>query len=227
MKFGTLAGLISLAITGAYGWGASGHHAVGHRINRYVAMEFLGDIGQPLHVENLAVGGNTIKVTCGGNTTNLHALWDTSLVEKLIAKEYESSVTGWAHSLVSDIKYGKYKKSAADWVSCSSTTAKLHPVNATAEGIVPLKCPLVWAKDSNVYDCSYVFSYANGTDLCDTTYYDNAVPIIESQIAKQGYRLAAWLNVLFDGSVKGPSKPGNGGHDEKLGHDHDDGKGHN
>ncbi|KAG6913293.1 hypothetical protein DXG01_008134 [Tephrocybe rancida] len=228
MKFGSLVGLVSLFSKGAYGWGSSGHHAVG-----YVAMEFLapkalsfvkeslgvnysyslgpaasflGDIGQPLHVENRGVGGNAIPVTCSGNTTNLHALWDASLIEKLIASEYDNSVTGWAHSLAESIKYGKYQRFAADWVSCSSTTAKLHPVKATAEGIIPLKCPIVWAKDSNAYDCSYVFNYINGTDLCDTSYYDNAVPIIESQIAKQGYRLAAWLNVLFDGSVKGQSR---------------------
>ncbi|KAG6855590.1 hypothetical protein H0H87_000471 [Tephrocybe sp. NHM501043] len=92
---------------------------------RQEALKFLTHVSivMPLHVENLAVGGNTISVTCGGNTTNLHALWgegiackelvyelmsfdstDTSLVDKLVASEYENSVTHWAHSLASDIK---------------------------------------------------------------------------------------------------------------------------
>lgn len=70
--------------------------------------------------------------------------------------------------------------------------------------ITPLQCPLVWAQDSNSFDCSLVFSYTTGSDLCTSSYYTNAVPVIETQIAKQGYRLAAWLNVLFDGSVNLP-----------------------
>jgi hypothetical protein len=43
---------------------------------RYVLYldHFLGDIGQPLHVEAYEVGGNDIDVTCGGQSTNLHAV---------------------------------------------------------------------------------------------------------------------------------------------------------
>ena len=35
---------------------------------------FLGDIGQPLHVEAFEVGGNDIDAICGGKKTNLHAV---------------------------------------------------------------------------------------------------------------------------------------------------------
>lgn len=68
---------------------------------------------------------------------------------------------------------------------------------------------------------SYVFSFTTGEDLCTSSYFTGAVPIvrttsrlhvliaqpplkIETQIAKQGYRLAAWLNVLFDGATNLP-----------------------
>ena len=61
--------------------------------------------------------------------------------------------------------------------------------------VAPLKCPLVWARDANKFDCvsfstsflsnvvlrkekSYIFSYMNGTDLCTTSYYTNAIPIV-------------------------------------------------
>lgn len=40
----------------------------------YFVTHFLGDIGQPLHVENYEVGGNSIAATCGGNSTNLHSV---------------------------------------------------------------------------------------------------------------------------------------------------------
>ena len=36
--------------------------------------QFIGDIGQPLHVEAYEVGGNEIDAVCGGKKTNLHAV---------------------------------------------------------------------------------------------------------------------------------------------------------
>jgi len=307
MKLGTIVGLISFSSLGVYGWGASGHEAVG-----YVAMQFLapnalsfvqsslgstysqslgpaatwadniksntaykwasalhyvdaqdnpptscsvsqsrdcasgrcilsaisnytnrvvdttlsaaqrqealkfldhfiGDIGQPLHVEALSVGGNAISVTCSGSTTNLHALWDAGIINKLLPANYGNSVTTWANTLATRIKTGTYASSAASWISCSSPTAVarrsiLDDLSGflRPRAITPLHCPLVWAQDSNTFDCSFVFGYTTGSDLCTSSYYTNAVPIIETQIAKQGYRLAAWLNVLFDGSTHLP-----------------------
>jgi hypothetical protein len=38
----------------------------------YESIQFVGDIHQPLHDENLDVGGNDIDVTFGGTSTNLH-----------------------------------------------------------------------------------------------------------------------------------------------------------
>ena len=47
-----------------------------------------------------------------------------------------------------------------------------------------------------------MFTYTSTSqDLCAGTYYTHAVPAIDLQLAKQGYRLAAWLNVIFDGDV--------------------------
>ena len=72
-----------------------------------------------------------------------------------------------------------------------------------------------------------VFNFMTGEDLCSGTYFDNAVPVvrlansfpcrwladmscpggggqIDLQLAKQGFRLAAWLNILFDGATELP-----------------------
>ena len=46
----------------------------------YPVAQFLGDIGQPLHVEALEFGGNEIRTTCNGVETNLHATWDTGMM---------------------------------------------------------------------------------------------------------------------------------------------------
>ncbi|KAF9454949.1 nuclease Le1 [Macrolepiota fuliginosa MF-IS2] len=170
---------------------------------------FIGDIGQPLHVEAVAAGGNGISIKCNGATSNLHSVWDSGLINKLLSSNYDNSVTTWANTLATRIKSGAYQSLAAPWISCSSTTATASIQTdisnlLSKRAITPLQCPLVWAEDSNSFDCSYVFSYTSFTDLCTSDYYTNAVPIIETQIAKQGYRLAAWLNVLFDGAINLP-----------------------
>ena len=37
-------------------------------------LQFVGDIGQPLHNEAFALGGNEIDVQCDGKSINLHAV---------------------------------------------------------------------------------------------------------------------------------------------------------
>ncbi|KAI0704391.1 nuclease Le1 [Cerioporus squamosus] len=211
---------------------------------------FLGDIGQPLHVEAYEVGGNDIDATCSGKSTNLHSAWDTGILSKNIDDNYSNDVQTYAAALVSKIKSGSYKSLTSDWLSCTSTTkpaskrflnldadlasrglagdvkrlvsraasldAGFEEWDAEADSLVglvgaapaatitPLACPLVWAKESNAYCCSVVFSYTSGADLCTSSYYTKAVPVIDLQIAKQGYRLAAWLNVIFDGDTNLP-----------------------
>ncbi|KAF7318834.1 Nuclease Le1 [Mycena chlorophos] len=177
---------------------------------------FIGDVTQPLHVEARALGGNQISVRCNGASTSLHAMWDTGIITKFLVTNYSNSVTTWADALAARLKSRAFNGApVSSFVSCSSVTepvkrsiysdiATLSSLNSDAldsRTITPLACPLAWAQDANKLDCSYVFKYTPGTDLCTGSYYDGAVPIIETQIAKAGYRLAGWLNVLFDGTL--------------------------
>ncbi|KAJ3887417.1 nuclease Le3 [Lentinula edodes] len=148
---------------------------------------FIGDIGQPLHVEGIERGGNGIHVQCAGNKNNLHSVHD-GIINKLLDDEYDGSVIQWVNSLTERIQQ----------LDCLRAWIKLpFGVRQRAD------CPRT---ESNAYDCSFVWTYDSYEDLCsdDNNYYSGAVPIIEMQIAKQGYRLAAWLNVLFDGKTNLP-----------------------
>ncbi|KAJ4467347.1 nuclease Le3 [Lentinula lateritia] len=153
---------------------------------------FIGDIGQPLHVEGIERGGNGIHVQCAGKKNNLHSVWDDGIINKLLDDEYDGSVIH-------------------NWIVCEPGS-NFHWESVNAQTVLEpsldetMNCPLVWAKESNAYDCSFVWTYDSYEDLCsdDNDYYSGAVPIIEMQIAKQGYRLAAWLNVLFDGKTNLP-----------------------
>jgi len=166
---------------------------------------FIGDIGQPLHVEAFEVGGNDINAICSGKKTNLHAAWDTGMLQLNMDTSHGGTPQSYANDLIADIKTGKFKSLTAQWIDCSSVTEPVSEVLgrlATKRAtITPLACPLVWAQEANAFDCSAVFNFTTGEDLCVGTYFNNAIPIIDLQLAKQGFRLAAWLNVLFDGAT--------------------------
>lgn len=70
---------------------------------------------------------------------------------------------------------GSFKSQAASWISCSSPTARLRRradtenelekelkafvlAHRAADAVIhPLQCPLVWAKESNAFDCVRAF----------------------------------------------------------------------
>lgn len=63
----------------------------------------------------------------------------------------------------------------------------------------PQDCALVWAGEANAQVCAYVLKDdvegVEGRDL-SKDYYDGAVPIVNTLIARAGFRLGAWLNAL-------------------------------
>ncbi|KAH8885517.1 S1/P1 nuclease [Thozetella sp. PMI_491] len=149
-------------------------------------IHFIGDIGQPLHCENLDVGGNDIDVTFNGGSTNLHAVWDSSIPEAISGGSSLTSAKSWATTLTTSINSGSYKSLAAGWVSGLSITS----AQATA---------LVWAQESNADVCSTVLAkgvtWVEDNDLSGS-YTTTATPVVNLQIAKQGYRLAKWLDAI-------------------------------
>jgi hypothetical protein len=142
------------------------------------AVHFVGDIHQPLHTVLEERGGNGIEVTVTmrGNTgkkdappakDNLHAVWDATLIQKIVFA-WGSLVTrienGW---LTSAEAKGADKSRPADWA------VETHKVAQT-----------VWA-----------MTPANKT--LDDDYFAKTVPIIERQLGVAGLRLARFLNEAY------------------------------
>ncbi|EFQ32002.1 S1/P1 Nuclease [Colletotrichum graminicola] len=154
-----------------------------------MVIHFTGDIGQPLHCENLDVGGNDVVVTFNGTKTNLHAAWDTSIPESIAGdgKNVLTVAKPWAAALTKDIKSGEFSADAAGpWVS----NIDLEDPEATA---------LAWAAESNAFVCTVVMP--NGLDAVEKkeiggAYTTSAKSTVSMQIAKQGYRLAKWLDAI-------------------------------
>ena len=151
-------------------------------------VHFLGDITQPLHDEAYGLGGNDVDVTFNGDNTNLHATWDTSIPEELVGGYALSDAESWAANLTAEIRNGTLSSQKASWLQ----GLDVNDAQASA---------MVWAKDANKYVCSVVvpkgWSAVENQELYPT-YYDSAVDTVELQIAKGGYRLAAWLDAIAD-----------------------------
>ncbi|KAH8895960.1 S1/P1 nuclease [Thozetella sp. PMI_491] len=155
-------------------------------------VHFVGDITQPLHDEALDVGGNTIIVTFDGyDDDNLHADWDTYMPEKLIGGDTLADALSWATTLTTQINSGSYSSLKASWIAGDD----VGDVVTTATR---------WASDANALVCTVVMP--NGVAALQQgdlypTYYNSVIPTIELQIAKAGYRLANWLNMIYTKNV--------------------------
>ncbi|KAI1377753.1 nuclease S1 precursor [Hypoxylon crocopeplum] len=154
-----------------------------------MVIHFVGDIGQPLHCEALEIGGNDIDVEYDGDSTNLHAAWDSDIPESISGGSSLSSAKSWSTTLITKINSGEYKSLAAGWVSGLSVGS------SSAQTSTALK----WATESNAYVCSTVLkggvSAVENKDLSGA-YTTTAQPVVDLQIAKQGYRLAKWLDAI-------------------------------
>ncbi|KAK8204990.1 S1/P1 nuclease [Phyllosticta capitalensis] len=154
-------------------------------------IHFLGDIHQPLHDEALEAGGNGIDVTYDGEATNLHHIWDSDMPEQLVGGSSLSDAQTWAENLTTEIKSGSYASSAPSWLDGMD----VDDVESSA---------MVWATETNKFVCSTVMP--DGREAVETgdlsgDYYESSIGVIEERIARAGYRLAAWLDLIATGET--------------------------
>ena len=123
---------------------------------------------------------------------NLHHVWDTSISETLIGGYGLPLAEEWAKNLSLAITEHEYKSLASSWL----------------EGIDladPVTTSLAWAEETNKFVCTAVLpAGAEGVrdQELNGTYYENAAPVVKLQVAKAGYRLAKWLDLIVQGQIK-------------------------
>lgn len=149
-------------------------------------VHFIGDITQPLHDEAFEVGGNDVNVTFDGEDTNLHSIWDTEMPEELRGGYSLHDAKLWAANLTAEINNGTFASAKDSWLTGLDISD-------------PKGSAMVWARDANKYVCSVVMP--DGVDTLESGdlypgYYNGAIDTVELQIAKAGYRLAAWLDAI-------------------------------
>ena len=169
---------------------------------------FIGDIHQPLHsARTTDRGGNTIDVTFdlpnknGNRHTNnndsldhhkleLHAVWDTTMIERAIHTDYQGSRAALEDDLYKKIQTAQQTGDIHKWLACADTHKYNH-------------CTSQWAQDS--FENALTWAYANvnisgstpsevvsGTHLTED-YFETRWPQIQEYLAVAGVRLAASL----------------------------------
>ncbi|KAI5464496.1 phospholipase C/P1 nuclease domain-containing protein [Mariannaea sp. PMI_226] len=154
-------------------------------------IHFIGDMHQPLHNENVALGGNRIFVHFDGHRYNLHHVWDSSIAEKSLGGLHGNPLIlaeKWSNDLAKAIAEGKYEGEKDSWLE----GLNFDDVINTA---------LSWSRETNALVCQYVLPegpVAIAEQELGGEYYEKAAPVVERQVARAGYRMAAWLDQIAD-----------------------------
>jgi nuclease S1 len=153
-------------------------------------VHLVGDIHQPLHAADRSDrGGNQVQVSFFGErdnapygSLNLHAVWDVSMVRKLVADRGGERAIVSAPIAEHD-RADWERGSIADWMTESHALAQDR-----AYAALPVAA-----------SCGEKIA---GVVAIGDAYYAAAAPVIDLQIRKAGVRLARVLNeVLGDGKA--------------------------
>jgi hypothetical protein len=146
-------------------------------------VHLVGDLHQPLHVGKCCdKGGNDVKVTWFGKPTNLHAVWDSQLVDDEQLSFTELAAKLERHTSERDV-IDWWDINPRDWISESAQVRDQIYAN-----IPPPKKPSGKLKkgEKPLPDLSYGYVY-------------KFTPVMEQRLSQAGVRLAAYLNAIYAG----------------------------
>ena len=152
--------------------------------DRQLALRFVinivGDLHQPLHVGKCCDrGANDVKVTWFGKPTNLHAVWDSQLVdeEQLSFTEFADKLE--RHMSPQDV-IAWSDPNPRDWIAESGEIRDtLYPARPK-----PIPGKKRKGGKAAVPELSYDYVY-------------KFTPVMERRLSQGGVRLAAYLNAIF------------------------------
>lgn len=132
-------------------------------------VHFVGDVHQPLHAaDDNDRGGNDVRVTFLGRKTNLHAVWDTGIIETAARGDDR----GYALRLASGI-------TAAERERWSQGT------------------PAAWADEAHGVAVRSIYGTLPHAGVLPPSYAADALPLVDAQLERAGVRLAAVLNAAL------------------------------
>jgi hypothetical protein len=159
----------------------------GSLADKQLALRFIvhlvGDLHQPLHVGKCCdKGGNDVKVTWFGKPTNLHAVWDSAIVDDEQLSFTELAAKLERHTSSQDV-LDWWDINPRDWISESAEIRDtVYPTARDMPKLVKGKKPKKGAPLLPDLSYSYVYKFT---------------PVMERRLAQAGVRLAAYLNAIF------------------------------
>ena len=152
--------------------------------DKQLALRFIvhlvGDLHQPLHVGKCCDrGGNDVKVKWFGRDLNLHAVWDSALVDEQQYSFTEYAAKLQRHTSSADV-IAWWDINPRDWISESAQIREtLYPRLARPDPKKRLK-----KGEKPVPELSYSYVY-------------KFTPVMERRLSQAGVRLAAYLNDIY------------------------------
>jgi len=135
-------------------------------------VHFMGDLHQPLHAgERGDKGGNDVKLSFNGKSTNLHAVWDSGLL----------AATGESED--------------AFVASITARLARRGDIASISRGSI-----LYWAMESHDVARDVVYPFLPPSLELDNRYLAEVRPVLEDRLLRGGVRLAVVLNRALDRS---------------------------
>jgi hypothetical protein len=156
-------------------------------------IHLVGDLHQPFHAGKCCdKGANDVKVTWFGKPTNLHAVWDSAIVDDEQLSFSELAAKLERH--ISDRQLIQWWDiDPRDWVSESAELRDgLYPT--TADMPKPAKGKKPRKGQPPLPDLSYSYAY-------------RFTPLMERRLSQAGVRLAAYLNWIFAEPQRLPARP--------------------
>lgn len=133
-------------------------------------VHFIGDLHQPLHVSNdNDRGGNEIAVTFMGQQTNLHAVWDTGIIEPAVRGDERGYAIKLAQAITPDER--------VQWTGGD---------------------PVLWANEGYRIAVSTIYNELPHSGNLPDYYETEALPIVNQQLQRAGVRLAKVLNEVLN-----------------------------
>ena len=129
-------------------------------------VHFMGDMHQPLHAgERADKGGNDVKLRFNGKLTNLHALWDSGLLNAM--GESEDAIVA----------------------TILTRLASRGDLASISRGSI-----IKWAVESHDVARDVVYPFLPASLELDNQYLAEVRPVLEDRLLRGGVRLAVVLN---------------------------------
>ncbi|XP_058091511.1 endonuclease 2-like [Magnolia sinica] len=147
---------------------------------------FVGDVHQPLHVGYEAdEGGNTIRVRWYRRMTNLHHVWDVSIIETAMKDFYSNDLNLLTEAIQQNLT-DVWSDQITKWETCNKKR---------------VTCADTYASESIRLACNYAYKDVENGMTLDDDYFLSRLPVVQERIAQAAVRLAALLNHIFNASV--------------------------